>query len=57
MVVDGATPRLKTGNCSLRICGVSGTEASITAPANPRYFIAAAIIESTRFIRSVLGYL
>ena len=33
IVVDGATPRLNTGNCSLRICGVSRTEASIIAPA------------------------
>ena len=43
MVVEGTTPRLNTGNCSLRICGVSRTEASMTAPANPRYFIAVAI--------------
>src|SRR5438034_6119328 len=43
MVVEGTTPRLNTGNCSLRICGVSRTDASMTAPAKPRYFIAVAI--------------
>jgi hypothetical protein len=43
IVVAGETPRLKTGNCSLRICGVSRTDASMTAPAKPRYFIAVAI--------------
>ena len=42
--VDGdTTPRLKTGNGSRRLCGVSRTDASITAPATPRYFIAVAI--------------
>ena len=43
IVVEGATPRLNTGNCSFLICGVSRTPPSIKAPAKPRTFIAVAI--------------